>query len=343
MSANILFVCGSLNQTTMMHQIARQLGEHSCFFTPFYAQGMLGGLSRLGLMDFSILGGRHRRNTLRYLAQQGLPVDFGGQGRDYDLVVTCTDLIVQPNLRGKWMVLVQEGMIAPEGLGYALARYLKFPRYLADTAATGLSDAYDVFCVASPGFRDLFVRKGIKPEKLLVTGVPNFDHLDAYRKNDFPYHHFVLATTSSMRETFKWDDRAGFIAKARRIAAGRQLIFKLHPNEDALRARREIEQLAPEAMVLEDGNVHQMIANCDVLVSQLSSVVFTGLALGKEVHADGDLEAMRRLLPIQNGGASAGRIAEVCRRLLGGQWPESAATIGTLRARLGKQTPPIAG
>ena len=64
-----------------------------------------------------------------------------------------------------------------------------------------------------------------------------------------------------------------------------------------------------------------MIANCDVLVSQLSSVVFTGLALGKEVHADGDLEALRRLLPIQNGGASAGRIAEVCRRLLGVQRP----------------------
>lgn len=342
MGANILFVCGSLNQTTMMHQIAGQLSEHNCYFTPFYADGVLGGLSRLGLLDFSILGGRHKRNSLAYLSREALPVDFGGRSRVYDLVVTGTDLIVQHNLRGKRMVLVQEGMITPEGVGYTLTRYLKFPRFVADTAATGLSDAYEVFCVASPGFRDLFIHKGVKPEKIAVTGIPNFDHVDAFRDNDFPHRHYVLVTTSSLRETFKWDDRLGFIEKARRIADGRRLIFKLHPNEDTRRARREIESRAPEALIYEDGNVNHMIANCDVLVSQFSSVILIGLALGKEVHAVGGLEAFRRLAPLQNGGSSARRIAEICRQLLEAPQPVRKPETGVIRSRLGRQVQDVA-
>ena len=30
------------------------------------------------------------------------------------------------------------------------------------------------FCVASEGYRDLFISKGVKPEKIYVTGIPNF-------------------------------------------------------------------------------------------------------------------------------------------------------------------------
>ena len=42
MAKKILFICGSLNQTIMMHQIARSLmDEYDCFFTPFYADGMV--------------------------------------------------------------------------------------------------------------------------------------------------------------------------------------------------------------------------------------------------------------------------------------------------------------
>ena len=59
-----------------------------------------------------------------------------------------------------------------------------------------------------------------------------------------------------------------------------------------------------------------MIANCDVLIAQNSSVVYTGLALGKEVYSYLDDEMLKKLLPIQNGGKSAERIAEVCRQLV---------------------------
>jgi hypothetical protein len=316
MGQNILFICGSLNQTTMMHKIAQHLDTYNCFYSPYYADGWLGRASRKGLLDFTILGGKHRQNTEKYLAREKLPVDFGGRSRSYDLVVTCTDVLVQENIRNSRLVLVQEGMTVPEGLSYRLVRTFGLPRFLANTAATGLSDAYDMFCVASEGYRDLFIRKGVKPEKIVVTGIPNFDHAASYLRNDFPHRDYILATTSSAREAFMWTDRIGFIHKVKRVACGRKTIFKLHPNENFEQSKREIRSIIPQALIFTDGNVHQMIANCAELVTEFSSVVYTGLALGKTIHADFDLETVRHLTPIQNGGTSAQHIATICERLL---------------------------
>lgn len=312
----ILFICGSLNQTTMLHQVAQSLPEYTCAFTPYYATGLLGRLSQTGALDFSILGGRHRAATEAYLEQHHLPLDPGGKKGDYALVVTGSDLLVQGNIRHKRIVLVQEGMTEPERLMYALVRYLKLPRVFANTAATGLSDAYEKFCVASAGYRDLFIRKGVRPEKIVVTGIPNFDHAARYLDNHFPYHDYVLVATSSIRETFGRDDRPRFLRQAVKLAGGKPMIFKLHPNENLERARREIARFAPGALVLQEGNLHEMIANCSMLVTQYTSAVYTGIALKKEVYSYYDVEMLKRLTPIQNGGTSAMRIAEVCRQVL---------------------------
>jgi len=313
---NILFICGSLNQTIQMHKISQHMRENNCFFTPYYADGMLDRLARLGLLDHTGLKGRHYNDTLEYLAQNRLALDWRGEGRDYDMVITCSDLVVQDNIRGKRMVLVQEGITEPEGYVYKAVRALKLPRYLANTAANGLSDAYDIFCVASWGYHDLFVRKGVRPEKIAVTGIPNFDNLREACNNDFPYRGFVLVATTPLRETFRYDDRGAFLRKCVRIAAGRQLIFKLHPNENAKRARREIEQIAPGAMILTHGNINPMIANAAVVITQQSSCTFVALELGKETHTNLDVDELRRLIPIQNNGMSAQYIANISRQVL---------------------------
>ena len=175
--------------------------------------------------------------------------------------------------------------------------------------------------MASEGYRDLFIANGAPAERIVVTGIPNFDDCRRYERNEFPHRHFVLVCSSDARETFKLDNRRKFIARCLEIAAGRQLIFKLHPNENAERARREIAVLAPEALVYATGCAEEMIANCDVLITQYSSTVFVGVALGKEVHSYNDLAEVRRLLPQQNCSA-ARNIAAVCRELL--QEEESA-------------------
>jgi hypothetical protein len=318
MAANILLIGGSLNQTTMMHKIGQQLAEHRCYYSPFYGDGTVGWLSQKNLLNFTILGGKHRKNTEAYLKKNNLPVDFGGKERSYDLVITCADLIVPESIQKGPLVLVQEGMTEPEGWRYQLVKRLKFPRFIANTAATGLSNAYDIFCVASEGYRDLFISKGVHPEKLYVTGIPNFDNVKSYTNNSFPYNHYVLAATSSIRETFGVDLRIPFIEQAKRVAAGRQLIFKLHPNENVRRATREIKLYAPDALVFSDGNTNHMVANCDVLLTQYSSIVYVGIALGKEVYSYFDVKQLKKLVPIQNGGKSAESIANLSRELLAG-------------------------
>lgn len=316
MKKKILFICGSLNQTTMMHQIAAHLDDADCFYTPYYTDGFLDILVRNGLLDFTILGGNARHMTENYLNERQLPIDYHGNSYDYDLVVTCSDLIIPKNIRSKPVVLVQEGMTDPENIMFHLVKWLKLPRYLASTSTTGLSDAYTVFCVASEGYRDLFVQKGVQPEKLIVTGIPNFDNCCRYLDNDFPHRNYVLVATSDMRETFKYENRKKFIAYCTAIAAGRPLIFKLHPNEEVERATQEIRECAPGALVFSSGNTNHMIANCEVLITRFSSVVYVGLALGREVYSDFELDRLKQLVPLQNGGASAGNIASVCRRLL---------------------------
>jgi hypothetical protein len=312
----LLLVGGSLNQTTLLHRVARELPEHECVFTPFYADGLLGRAAARGWLDFTILGGAARRQTEAFLLNRGLPVDFGGRNGGYDLVLAATDLALPANWKGRPLVLVQEGMTDPEDWRYRAVRAFGLPRYLANTSMTGLSGSFAAFCVASEGYRALFRRKGVPDEKMVVTGLPNFDDAASYRANDFPHHGYVLGATSCLRETFKWEDRPAFIRRCLDVADGRELIFKLHPNENAARAEREIHRHAPGALVFARGDTNHMIANAAALVTRYSSVVYVALALGLEVHADLPLETLRRLQPVQNGGRSARHIADVCRRLL---------------------------
>src|SRR5262245_51004975 len=314
----ILFIGGSLNQTTMMHPIGSHLSRHDCYYTPYYGDGMLRWMSERGLLGFTVLGGAMRRDTDQYLTRHALPRDDRGARGEYDLIVTCSDLIVQRNVRDKPIVLVQEGMTEPEGATYRLVKALGLPRWLASTATTGLSRAYTRFCVASDGYRDYFIAKGAPADRLRVTGIPNFDDCRRHLINDFPHRGYVLVATSDARETFKWDSRPRVLARVKRIVAGRPVIFKLHPNENARRATEEIEQEFPGAPVYATGNTNHMIANCDVLITQWSSVVYVGLALGKECYSYFDLDELRRLLPLQNGGASARNIAAVCEEVLSG-------------------------
>lgn len=317
----VLFICGSINQTRQLHKIAAQMPDIEASFSPYYCDGLLEKFRRRGMLEWTILGSKMTNRCLAYLRTYDLDIDYQGSRGPYDLAVTCSDLIVPRNIRRTPTVLVQEGMTDPENLVYHIVHTFRFlPLWLASTSTTGLSGYYDRFCVASEGYRDLFVRKGADPGKLVVTGLPNFDDCTSYLKNDFPLRHFVLVCTSDMRETFKFENRRRFIRKAVRIANGRQIVFKLHPNENFTRAEREIRECAPGALIYTSGIAEEMIANCDVLITRLSTTVYVGMALGKECYSDFGMEELRTLTPVQNRSA-ARKIAEVCSHLMEGRPP----------------------
>lgn len=313
----ILFICGSMNQTTMMHKISEHINGHDCYFTPYYCDGFLKLMTELGALDFTVMGRKRAEQAKNYLAENNLNVDYAGETNHYDLVVTGSDLIIQRNIKNKNVILVQEGITDREKWQYKLVKNMNLPRYWAGTSTVGLSDAYEKFCVASEGYKELFISKGVKPEKIEVTGIPNYDNVEKHLENDFPHKNYVLIATSDARETFKFHNRKKFIDYCKKIANGRQMIFKLHPNEKVDRAIREIEEYAPGALVFPEGNSEHMIANCDVLITQYSTVTYLGLALGKEVHSYClDVERLKQLTPIQNNGKSAENIAEICKEYL---------------------------
>ncbi len=320
----VLFVCGSLNQTKMMHAVGRELeADYDTFYAPFYADGLVGALRSTGLFDFilekTVMGGRFRQMTLDYLREHRLEIRERGEQIDPALVVTCSDVLVQRNIRPYPIVLVQEGATNLETPLTRFARATGLPPWCGGgTTMAGESGLFDVFCVASEGYRDFFEKKGrgVPREKMVVTGIPNFDDCEGYKRNDFPHKNFVLIATSDLRETQMSDDRIGFLKRCRDLAGGRQVIVKLHPNEEVDRAKREIASVFPEALVYTSGCAEEMVANCDMLLTQYSTLAFVGLALGKPVQTYYDLEELKRLVPWQNGGRSAKHIGAVCRRVL---------------------------
>src|SRR5215471_3632897 len=83
----VLFICGSINQTSQMHQIARELPEMEAHFTPYYCDGGLELMRRAGMLGFTILGASWRRDCVDYLEREGLPIDLNGAQGPYDLVL----------------------------------------------------------------------------------------------------------------------------------------------------------------------------------------------------------------------------------------------------------------
>ena len=313
----ILYICGSMNQTTQMHKISLELPEYEAYFTPFFATGFLGFLNNLKLVEYTILGGTVKQNALNYIRENNLKLDYQGENDDYDLVLIPQDLTIPRNLRKFKNILVQEGMTDPPDWRYHVTRFLHLYRWCASTSMTGLSHQYDCFCVASKGFAAQFIERGINPNTIRVTGIPNFDNIiNEMNELEFEHKNFVLVATSDIRETLKYENRKKFIEYAVKIANGRKLIFKLHPNENVKKRIAEIKKYAPDALVYHGVSIDPLLANCDVFITKYSSTIFPAFVLGKEVHCSIDNDKLRNLVPVQNDGTSAKNIAEVAKELL---------------------------
>jgi hypothetical protein len=316
----ILFIGADVLQSSQMHEVARSLPEYEHYYSPYWGDAFVTLVRDLGIIDYTSAGKKRVNNCLDYLQRHGLRTDPFCRRGGYDLVVTCSDVVVPKNIRDRKIVVVQEGILDPELRSYKAIRLLPFlPHWLAGTAMTGLSGMYDAICVGSEGYREHMIERGADPDKIHVTGLIHFDNCKQYLDNDFPHRGYLLVCTSDGRETWKNDDRQALIARALRMAGGRQLVFKLHPNEIYERAAAEIRAQAPGALIYfrEPGiSAEELVANCDVLISEWSTLVFVALALGKECYSYHDMRMIERLAPIQNGGTSAENIAAVCRRMI---------------------------
>ncbi len=315
----ILFLTGSLNQIIQMHKIASHLiSDYDCYFSQIFDDSKtVNLLMKTGLVESVIISDTFREKAEKYYTEQGLKGDYRGEtrGNIYDLVVMCSDIVFPKKFRNIKTIFIQEGMTDPMNMWSKIVQSVGLPGYYAlSTALNGSSNLCDIYCVASQGYKEKFAASGTDESKIIVTGMPNFDNLHSFLNNDFPYMNYVLAATSDIRELYGFDNRKKFIKNCVDIATGRRLIFKLHPNEWKERAVSEIKKYTPEdTLIFSDGNANHMIANCDVLITQYSTLSYVGLGLAKEVHSYFDVEELKKLAPLQNKGTSAGKIAEICK------------------------------
>jgi len=321
MAKKVLFIVGSMNQTWQMHEISKNLPEYDCWFSQFFTDQKWANalIKYTPIFKGTIFSGQFKANSEKYLRANGLQIDYQAKKNKYDLVVYCSDLHVPKRMRQTKTVWVQEGMTDKLTWWAKVIKTLGLSGGLSgNTSLNGSSNICDIYCAGSEGYKEQFVRLGTDREKIVVTGIPNYDNIEQFLENDFPYRDYVMVATTDMRETFRAENRPAFIRHAVKIANGRPLLFKLHPNEKYDRAEREIKKHAPEGtLIYQKGNTNHMIANCCELITQYSTVVYVGLALGKKVHSYFDLAELKRLAPVQNGGTSAIKIAGVCRDVLG--------------------------
>ncbi len=320
-----LYLCSSIEQAQQMTAIARELDELEPSFTPLWD----------ARFDWARYASRarhrealeHREACLDWLARERLYVDDGGRDGRYDLVLSSTDLVTPAAARTAKWVVVQEGALDPEGLVSELCSQMRvLPKWLAGTTLTGTVGAYDLFCVASEGYRGDIVRRGGDPRKVIVTGIPRFDDCERARDNRLDRRNYVLVCTDDTRK--KGERRARFFASARRIAGRRAIVVVLSPNADVSAARAEVLAAIPEALVLDSDShsmprLHELVANADVIVTERSNVALLATALRIEVHSFMPRMELQRLCPIQNGGSSAHAIAHACRNLLPGRTARS--------------------
>jgi hypothetical protein len=320
MRKKILFTTGSMNQTTQMHQIANELKDYDCWFSQIFTDSPIHNflLKHTTLGDTTILSSTFKENAEKYLKQDGKNIDYKGELNQYDLVVYCSDMVVPKRMRHKKLLWVQEGMVDPYTKWSGVVKKMNLPPYWSgDTSLNGSSDVCDIYCAASEGYKEAFSRRGTEEGKIFVTGIPNYDNIQEFTSNNFPHRDYVMVATTDMRETFRYDDRINFIKNCVKIADGRRLLFKLHPNEVIERATAEIRYNTPQnTMIYWGGNTNQMIANCEELITQYSTVVYIGIALGKKVHSYFDVEELKHLSPIQNNGTSAKNIAHIVRNFV---------------------------
>jgi hypothetical protein len=317
MKKKILFIVGSPNQTNQMHQISEYLTDsYDCWFSQFmpdtwYEKWAL----KKGWIDTTILGGTFKEKSDKYLKDHNLQIDYMAMKNEYDLTVFCTDLIVPQKLQKNKTVWVQEGMVDKVTPWSKFVKATGIPRYFAmGTSLNGSSNLCDIYCVGSDGYKQFYEKMGTDKNKMTITGIPNFDNVSQYLNNSFPHRDYVMVATSDIRECFGKDDRIGFLQKCMQIADGRKIIFKLHPNENVGRAVSEIRRVAgADALIYTSEKAEEMVANCEELITQFSTLVYVGIGLGKRVHSYFDLPELYRLMPRQNSGKSAEKIAEICR------------------------------
>jgi len=322
MKKNILFIGSTVDQIKVMHTISDHLNPvHNCFFTPFYLDNVVSKLGLSRQLENIVFGKNYREDIFDYIQNNDLKLDECGESNHYDLVVTFSTLIIPKNIRNSRIVLLQDLMNEPRNFMAYFTKWFKFSSYLNKPSSINLFERYDVVCVASPGYRKRFIRNGADPDKIALTGIPEFTTFPDTLPDDVLQRGVVHLVTLPLWGSLEKEYRKDLQMNLNWIADGRPIYFKLLPTDQPIIATRKIKNTLLNVRVFTGSRNHLKNIYERGLISKRTACLFTASVIGDKLHIFADAEVLRHLKPYQNSTASAEKIANVCKNLMVVPWP----------------------
>ncbi|ABX12039.1 UDP-N-acetylglucosamine 2-epimerase [Nitrosopumilus maritimus] len=146
----------------------------------------------------------------------------------------------------------------------------------------------DYICVWGNIVRKISSENGINENKIIEVGNPVFDNLSKCKNKEY-----VLLTTSwltnnqifdySAKKILNYEKTIEEIAKIIK-KLNLELVVKLHPAPSERDVGKSISKTMPKARIVKDGNIHELINNCRLMiVTDFSTTILEGTLFEKPV------------------------------------------------------------
>jgi UDP-N-acetylglucosamine:LPS N-acetylglucosamine transferase len=156
--------------------------------------------------------------------------------------------------------------------------------------------------LAGENEKEIFIKNGVKPENIFVTGRPVYDSFhnqkigqlkevrDMFDNQKFlfdPKKFVILFTTNAIDE--KSTEKACFtvINSLKKLNLVENLIIKTHPSEGGEVHRAVKEKLQANCTIVKDYNILELIKSSQLLLSEISTTILEAMIIGTPViHFD---------------------------------------------------------
>lgn len=169
--------------------------------------------------------------------------------------------------------------------------------------------------------KDWLIRRGINPDRLVITGCPQFDvipHRSSVAKEEFrrklklvPDKNLIVLATdpfagyTSIEKEEEPEKLVRAIFEAMREFPEIQFVIKPHPSEDARFYKAIAKEMKAKVRVTKNVNLYELLSACDILMTGTSTVGLEAMMLGKPVIFM-NLTGRSDLVPYAESGAAIG-------------------------------------
>jgi len=172
----------------------------------------------------------------------------------------------------------------------------------------------DKMAVWGKAMKDVLIKRGVRPDQLVVTGHPRYD---IFYKKDFKkeriYHELkidgdkrIIVLTTQPVSSKENEALLYGVINAMKNFPDKQLVIKLHPSEDPMWYQELIKEMgADDVIITKNVDLHELLNACDIMITLYSTTAVEAMILDKPVIT---INLMNKpdILPYAERGAAIG-------------------------------------